>query len=132
MKLLYRSLDEELQGKEKTLLEEALGKSAELRRERERLLEQRRAITEGPRPGFRASFADRVMSRLDSLGERKNGLEAFYESLLMMFRRFALAGALLLLLLLLYNWRVGDVLSSEEMFYASDGTIQEILDLPLF
>ena len=49
-----------------------------------------------------------------------------------MFRRFAIAGAVILIALIIYNLRIGENISSEEIFYASDVTIEEIQELPLF
>ena len=72
------------------------------------------------------------MNRIESLQKKKNGYESFYETLLLMFRRFAIVGAAILLILLIYNLQTGDILSSEEILYASDFTFEEILNLPLF
>ncbi len=132
LELLFRSFDQELNEKEQRTLREALDRFEELRMERDRILDQRRAIAESPKPSFKPHFAERVMSRIESLGERKNGFEAFYETLLMMFRRLALVGAAVLIILLLVNLRTGDALSTEEIFYASDVAIEEIIDFPLF
>jgi hypothetical protein len=106
--------------------------SEELRLERDRILAQRQALAESSKPSFTPFFAERVMSRIESLSEKKNGIEAFYETLLMMFRRFALVGAAILIILLLYNLRTGDALSTDEIFYTSDVAIEKIIDLPLF
>jgi hypothetical protein len=132
LKLLYRSFDDDLDRKEKDQLEKALQKSDMLRNEREKILVQRQALAESPKPTFKAYFAERVMSRIESRGEKKNGLETFYKTLLATFRRLALAGAAILLLLLIYNLRIGDALSSDEIFYSSDVAIEEISDFPLF
>lgn len=132
LKLLYRSFDDELDKKEKKRLEEALHNSDALRKERERILAQRQAIAESPTPAFKSYFAERVIGRIDSLEKKKNGFETFYETLLAMFRRLALAGAAIFLLLLIYNLRAGDALSTDEIFYSSDIAIEEISDFPLF
>lgn len=132
LKLLYRSFDEELKEKEKKQLENALKDSEKLRQEKEQILAQRQAIAESQKPSFKPFFAERVMNHIESLSEKKNGFEAFYETLLTMFRRFALAGAAILIILLFYNLRTGDALSTDEIFYTSDVAIEEIIDLPLF
>ena len=132
LNLLYRSLDGELNETEMQQVREALRQSEELRREKERILAQRRAIAESPKPSFKPFFAERIMNRIESMGEKKNGQEAFYETLLVMFRRFALAGAAILIILLLVNLSTGDALSTDEIFYTSDVAIEEIADLPLF
>ncbi len=132
LKLLYRSFDDELGEKEKKQLEKALHKSETLQKERERIILQRQVIADSPQPAFTPYFAERVMGRIESLGEKKNGLETFYVTLLSMFRRLAFAGAAILLILLIYNLRTGDALSTDEIFYSSDNAIEEISDFPLF
>jgi hypothetical protein len=132
LNLLCRSFDDQLNQKEKQLLEEALKKSENLRQEKEKIEAQRQALKEIPRSSFKAFFAERVMNRIESLGEKKNGLEMFHETLMTVFRRFAVVGALILLLLIVYNLRVGDSLSADEIFYVSDAAFEEFLNLPLF
>ena len=132
LKLLYRSFDEALNEEEKEQLEKALKECEELRIEKERLLAQRQALAESPGHSFKPQFAERVMGRIQTLDQKKNGIESFYDALLVMFRKFAIVGAAILLLLLIYNLQTGDILSSEEIMFASDFTFEEILDLPLF
>jgi len=130
--MLYRSFDNELNPEEKERLDRALKESEELRKEKEQILEQRQALAESSAPSFKPLFPERVMKRIESLGKKKNGFDSFYETLLLMFRRFAIVGAAILLILLIYNLQTGDILSSEEILYASDFTFEEILNLPLF
>jgi hypothetical protein len=132
LELLCKSYDHELNEKEKQRLQAALRQSEKLRREKDRILAQRQAIVESPKPCFEPDFAERVMSRIESSGKKKNGIEAFYETLLAMFRGLALVGAAVLIILLLVNLRTGDALSTDEIFYTSDVAIEEIVDLPLF
>jgi hypothetical protein len=132
LKLLYRSFDDELNEKEREQLENALKESKELQKENERIHAQRQALSESTPASFKPFFAERVMNRIESPGKKKNGIESFYESLWMMFRRFAIVGAALLLLLLIYNLQSGDILSTDEILFASDFTFEEILNLPLF
>ena len=132
LELLYRSFDQEMNEKEKQILKEAMKQSEELRREKDRILAQRQAIAESPKSSFKPFFAERVMSRIESMSEKKNGIEVFYETLLAMFRGLALFGAAVLIILLLVNLRTGDALSTDEIFYTSDVAIEEIIDLPLF
>lgn len=130
--LLYRSLDDELRLEERRILDKALKESEELRHEWEQIKAQRLAITESSPASFGILFPERVMSRIESLGQKKNGFESFYDTLLLVFRRFAIIGAAILLLLLIYNFKAGDALSTDEIFYASDAAIEKIIDLPLF
>ena len=132
LRLLYRSFDDELNEKERRQLEKAMEESEELQKEREQILAQRQALAASSRPSFKPDFAEQVMDRIESLGTKKNGFESFYETLLFMLRRFALVGAAILLLLLIYNLQTGDILSSEEIIFVSDFTFEEILNLPLF
>jgi anti-sigma factor RsiW len=132
LKLLYRSFDDELNPEEKERLDRALEESEEIRKEKEQILAQRQALAGSSAPSFKPFFPEQVMNRIESLGKKKNGFESFYETLLLMFRRFAIVGAAILLILLIYNLQSGDILSSEEILYASDFTFEEILNLPLF
>ena len=132
LKLLYRSFDDELNPKEKERLDRALKESEELRKEKEQILLQRQALVKSSTPSFKPFFAERVMNRIETSGQKINGFESFHETLLLMFRRFAIVGAAILLLLLVYNLQTGDILSTEEIMFASDFTFEEILNLPLF
>ena len=132
LKLLYRSFDDELNEKELEQLEKALEQSEELQREKEHILAQRQALSKISALSFKPHFTERVMNRIEKLGPQNNGFESFYETLILMFRRFAIVGAAILLLLLIYNLQTGDILSTEEIMFASDFTFEEILNLPLF
>jgi len=131
LELLFRSFDDDLSEKERDLLEKALKDSEELRLEGAKIKEQRQVLSESAAQSFKPYFAERVMQRIDSLSE-KNGLEKFYETFKAMFRRFAIAGAVILIALIVYNLKIGEGVSSEEIFYAADTTVEEIRDLPLF
>lgn len=132
LKFLYRSFDEDLDEKEQKLLEEALKKSEELRREKEQILAQRQAVSQSAVRSFRPFFAERVMSRINALGKKENALENFYDSLKAMFWRFATIGAVGLIALIIYNLIAGNSLPLEEAFFISDLTFEEILQIPLF
>jgi len=132
LKLFYRSFDDKLNEKDREKLEKAMKESKELQKEKEQILAQRQALAESSTPSFKPLFPERVMSRIESLQKKKNGFESFHETLLLMFRRFAIAGAAILLLLLIYNLQTGDLLTTEEIMFASDFTFEEILNLPLF
>lgn len=131
LKLLYRSFDDDLSEKERNELKEALKNSEELRKEREKILAQRKTISESGAQSFKPFFAERVMARIDALSE-KTEIEPFYETLKAVFRPVAIASAVAMVALILYNIGIGDILSSEEVFFASDATFEEILQLPLF
>jgi hypothetical protein len=132
LKLLYRSLDSDLKDTDQKKLDEALKKSEELRKEKERVLEQRRVVADSAGQSFGPFFAERVMNRIDRLGEKKNGLEAFYESFMAAFRKVAIVSAAVLVLLISYNVVKSDIVPEDELFFIADTTMEEILDLPLF
>ena len=133
LRLLYRSLDSELSEKDRKKLEDALERSSELRMERERALAQRQALAKSGTQSFDPFFADRVMARIESLGQtKKNGFELFYETFKVMFHRLANASALVMLVLVSYNIIKSDLLPEDEIIFTSDAAMEEILDLPLF
>ena len=129
-KLLYRSFDGPLSDEEQRQLNTALERSQELREEHNSIKHQRELLQQAGNSTFAPGFADRVLRRLEKPGA--NGWEYFYTALLVMFRRLALAGAVALLLLLIYNVQLGDKISPEEAFFASDTTYEELRQLPLF
>jgi hypothetical protein len=131
LKLLYRSFDDELKDKEKKQLAEALQRSEALRREKESIISQRKAIFESSERSFKPFFAERVISNIQS-AKGANGFIAFYESLKLLFRRLVIVGAVVLIVLISFNLAKDDSLSMEEVFYTSDVTFEKILDLPLF
>ena len=132
LKLLYRSMDSDLEDKDQKKLDEALEKSEELRKEKEKVLVQRRAVADSSSQSFSPFFADRVMNRIEGLGQKKNGLEAFYESFMATFRKVAIVSAAVLILLISYNVIKSDIVPEDELFFMADTTMEEILDLPLF
>ncbi|MFQ6038444.1 MAG: hypothetical protein ACE5LV_07490 [Candidatus Aminicenantales bacterium] len=132
LNLLYRSFDTELKKHQRKKLEKALEQSEGLREEKTRIAAQRRAVSQTPKPSFAPGFARRVRARIEALERERSGLERFYATLVPVFRGFAIAGAAVLLILLVYNLNVGDILPGEEMLFVSDATIQELMELPLF
>jgi hypothetical protein len=133
LKLLYRSLDTELNDKDQKRLADALAKSEVLRQEKARALAQRRALAKNRAQSFSPHFAERVMGQIESLDQKKkNGFELFYETFKVMFQRLAIASAIVLLVLLSYNLIKSDIIPQEEIIFASDAAMEEILDLPLF
>jgi hypothetical protein len=132
LKLLYRSLDGDLKAKDQKKLDEELEKSKELCKEKERVLAQRRAVAASAGQSFGPFFAERVMNRIEALGQKKNGLETFYESFMAAFRKVAIVSAAVLVLLISYNVMKSDVVPEDELFFLADTTMEEILDLPLF
>lgn len=132
LKLLYRSFDDDLDAKEQKQLAEALENSEELRKEKEQVEAQRQAISDSAAQSFKPFFAERMMSRIQALGEKENILETFYETFKAAFWRFAATGAVIMIALISINLVIGEGLSMDEAFYVSELTFEEILQLPLF
>lgn len=132
VRLLYRSFDTELKENEKRLVEKALENSEHLRRENERIKKQRRSLAENGARSFRPLFAERVMAHIAGIEKEAGSTESFYEALKVTFRRFAIAGAVAVLALIFFNVIKGDVLPMDEVFFASDIVLEEIINLPLF
>jgi len=127
-KWLYRSLDGTLRPRVKKRLETALARSPGLRAERKQILAEREEIAYGAARSFEPLFAERVWNRIQS---QDQPTEPFYESLKIVFRRFAVAGAIVVILLLSYNLGKKNSLHSDEIFYTADVTVENLLQLPL-
>lgn len=132
LKLLYRSFDENLKPKEQKKLAAALVESLDLQKEKEDIIAQRRTLSENAAPSFQPFFAERVMAHLASAGKKENGLTVWYNAFKIVFLRFAAAGLVIMLILVTYNLSIDDSLSSEEVFFTSDATYEELQHLPLF
>lgn len=131
-KLLYRSFDKDLSSVEKHILEKALERSELLRQEKAEIDQQRRDLSQSGDETFGPMFAERVINRLFSPQKSENGLEAFYEAFKSAFRKIAVAGAIAMVVLISYNLTLGDQVTEEEAFFASDITYEELSRLPLF
>jgi hypothetical protein len=131
-RLLIRSLDQELKKKDQNTLAEALKKSPELQREKNDLDAQRQLVAGSAARNFRPGFTQRVLAGVMTKERKTNGLEKFYLNLKLIFRPVAVIGAVLLLALILFNLGAGDPLNSDEMYYASENTVEDILDVSLF
>ena len=130
--LLYRSFEGGLSPNEKDCLEKALAESAEFRREKKEIERQRQALSQGAEASFGPMFAERVINRLSSPQKFENGRVTFYLVFKSMFAKVAIAGAVAALVLLSYNLTIGDQITEEEAFFASDTTYEELSRLPLF
>jgi hypothetical protein len=132
LKLLYRSFDTDLSKKKKQQLDEALEQSKDLREERKLILSRRQAVADSAVRTFRPYFADRVMSQVAAMGDKKDTQESFYDALIFGFKRLAVVGALVMIGLIFFNVIKGHVIPIDEAFFASDLVIEEILNLPIF
>lgn len=131
LKLLYRSFDDRLKEKEQKKLVQALEQSPGLRQEKKQIEAQRKAVANTAVQSFQPFFVERVMAQVNTLGGKPNGLgmQMFYESLVSVFRRFAAVGAVISVLLFIYNQGIGDILSLEEALTMSDITLRAILTM---
>ncbi len=94
--LMYRSFDGPLTGAEQKRLDEALSRSAELRKEREEALLLRKQLEEWAPDG-----GETVPERVMALFEQDQSIEAEYFSL---FKKVLLSGIAAVVLLLLSIW----------------------------
>lgn len=132
LKLLYKSFDTDLSKKKNLRLEKALDESKDLRDEKELILSRRESIKDGAEKVFRPYFADRVMAQIAAIGDKKDTQESFYDTLMYSFKRLAVVGALVMIALLFFNVIQGHIIPVDEVFFASDLTLEEILNLPIF
>ncbi len=132
LNLLYRSFDTDLGEREKQRLDEALEQSKNLREERELIVSRRQAVADSAAGTFRPYFADRVMSQIAAIGDKKDTQDSFYDSLMFVFRRLAVVGSLVMIGLIFFNLIKGHVIPVDEIFFASDLALEEILNLPIF
>jgi len=132
LKLLYRSLDVELAEKQRRRLEARLADSEELRRERDRILALRKAITESSSRTFRPGFAGRTLARVRSGQPTRTAEDLFFESFKSVFRHIAVVSAVLLVVLAAYSLTHRDLVPKDAIYYASDIAFGRILQLPVF
>jgi hypothetical protein len=103
LKLLYLSIDGKLSKKEKQQLDIALNKSPELQKEKEEILRQRILVSKSKVTMFKPDFADRVMKKIKKVEIKPAGNDIFYHTLKYVFRRVALVGVALCLVIISYN-----------------------------
>lgn len=131
LRLLYRSFEEKLEEKEQKQVEEALRRSEELRQEKERIAAMRKAVADSAHRSFKPFFAERVMNRIMA-GEKESLMISVFEPLKAVFQRLAIAAAIIIIVLMVYNLSMGESFSMDEAFYVSELTIEEIFPVPLF
>jgi hypothetical protein len=132
LKLLYRSLDSSLKKGEAARLGRALAGSAELRRLESDLRAMRRALVEGSVRSFRPGFAGRAIERFRSSAELEDRSASLAGAYAAVFKRVAVAGLIVLAVLVSYNLASGDLLPRDAIFYASNLTVGKLLSVPIF
>jgi anti-sigma factor RsiW len=124
--LLYRSLDSPLGDAEQAELERVLKESAALRAEKKRIEKLREVLTHSGEKKFKPFFAERVLQRL-ALPERRRESEVdFFSSLVFLFRRVAVAAALVCLLMIAYNIIENNGLSMNNLLGFQEYTIEDV------
>jgi len=130
MSLLARSLDGDLTAEERGALDAALAGSAELRREKERLVALRAAVASSRKDSFGPFFQAKVMERVrhDRLDA---GGETFLGALARAFRPVAVAGAVAVAVLVVSNLAKSDDISVPAAFGISRAASQVIMESPV-
>ena len=99
---------------------------------KERIKNQLRVFSHSSDLSFNPGFSERVIGKIEEIEKRERTMLDFYVSLRTVFRKVALIGAIILLVLLSYNIWIGDSFSEEEAVFASDAVYYELNNLPLF
>lgn len=120
--LLIRSFDASLDEKERIQLQQALVEP-EIRHERDRIVVLRTKIKETAASAFGPFFVQRVLQRVVSAHEE------FRRWLLWGYRRVALIGAVIVLLLASYNMSKRDSISLAAAFAQSEYTFEQVVRL---
>jgi len=131
VKLLYRSFDAPLKKHEKEKLEKALSKSAKLRKEKERIENIRKSVPQIAGSSFSPFFSSKVMREINTLDENVFYLASTMEWFTSLFKKIAIAGAVGIIALIIYN--VSDVsqISVSKIFGVPEVTVEEIIE-PVF
>ena len=132
LKLLYRSLDSPLNKRQEDRLNRALAGSPELRRQRDEIIAMRQALADGAGRSFRPGFADRTIRRLRSGPEREDSLAALVRAYAGAFKPVAIAGLVILAVLVSYNLANRDLMPRDAILYASDLAVEKLLRVPVF
>lgn len=120
--LLLRSLDEPLPSEEADRLNTALAESEALRAERDELLKLRNTLQKTPYQ-FKPFFPSRVMQKIEQL----DAIPSISDYWLWAFRRVALPGLAILLLLFLFTWVENGSMSWEALTGVSAFEQEELL-----
>jgi len=154
LELLYRSFDDDLSGAELAELETALAASEDLRKQKEEIASMRKTVSESGAEGFGYMFTERVMRRIEA--ERAGAMEragatksaasakvtgrpdavkeaapSLFDSLSRAFRPVAMAGAVAVLALMVYNIVDNREVSFSAALGVPETTLEETLDSPL-
>jgi anti-sigma factor RsiW len=129
--LLFRSLDGELTADEQQMLDKALLESPDLRLERDRLSALRQTLGAGRRTSFEPFLAERVLRRIQAGTVPDMNLEGILDSLMLVFRRVAVVGAVIAVAVIAFNLSRGDGVSLNAALAIPEDSIDRVLDAPL-
>jgi hypothetical protein len=130
LKLLYRSFDSQLTKQDQQQLDEALTNSQALREEMKRIVSLRNDISSNIADSFKPFFAERVTQRISALDNTEQSSYVFFESLWYLFRRVAIAGTVIVLILISHNLWVSRDITLVSAFGISQPTAEELLKTP--
>lgn len=126
--ILLKSFDTELTPEEQKLLDNALQRSEELRKEKQEI-EQMRNLLSGQEASFKTGFEDRVMDRL----ETEPTASPKTIEMVSVFKRVAIAGMAAIIALLITIYFVDGTLNLDSLFgltnYSPDGAELSMLNL---
>ena len=126
--ILLKSFDTELTPEEQKLLDNALQRSEELRKEKQEI-EQMRNLLSGQEASFKSGFEDRVMDRLETQPTASpKAIE-----MVSIFKRVAITGMAAIIALLITIYFVDGTLNLDSLFgltnYSPDGAELSMLNL---
>jgi hypothetical protein len=114
-KLLYKSFDSNLTPKEEAILKEELQKSGDLRELSGQITALRNKVKSSAYPEFSPYFESRLLANLNREQKQNGLLSGLYDSLELSFKKIALTAAAVLLILILYNVKQGNLSSLENV-----------------
>jgi len=126
-KLMYKSFDTFLSAKEEVLFNNELQNSPELREEIKQLRELRNTLEKSADQDFNPFFEDQLLNKLYSK-ETIPFAFSWINTLTYSFRKIALAAIILLILLVSYNIKNGNIYSVENLFGKSGSSIVYAFD----
>ncbi len=131
--LLYRSFDLDLDETDREELQHALENSEELRQEKLQA-EARRELISRSAEGifFNPFFEEKVMNRIDTYARNESSSDIFFNSLMVVFKRLALAAAVLCIIIISYNLLTDESLKTVDELSVSPQTYEAMLHMPLF
>lgn len=126
--LIYKSLDSKLSGDESVLLESELQNSEECRKLYRQITELRKTVSSSAETSFSPLFEERLLNKIFRQEAKLQPLNGLTESLALSFRKVALIGSVVLLVLISYNVASGENYSIESILGTYSAPIEYALD----